>query len=404
MWERACPRLARRGAGRDAVVFGGGEQCPCRLEWIGSTGTRGSNRGQARSYRLTTLQGEAWPWRPARVAASVGVSAPRRQTDLPLPTLALFAPWREPASGGLTAVRGQARSYSGGGARGYNRSSLESRDAPMEDVAALSWRQRLGQWVESRGVQNAIIAVIVFNAITLGLETSESVMAAWGPTLIALEQIILAIFVVEIGLKLVAFDWRFFRSAWNVFDFAIVGISLIPASGPFAILRALRILRVLRLIAKVPRLRKLIESLLRALPSIGWVVFLLLMVFYIFAVMGTQLFGEDFPRFFGTLGDSFYTLFQVMTLESWAMSVARPVSELYPFAWVYFTAFILITSLTVLNLFIGIIVTTMQESVHADDVQQRADIEAKAHAERQEMLRLVQKVHERLDVLEQRDR
>jgi voltage-gated sodium channel len=274
----------------------------------------------------------------------------------------------------------------------------------MEQVATPSWRQRLGEWVESRAVQNTIIAVIVFNAITLGLETSEPIMAAWGPTLIALERIILAIFVVEIALKLVAFDVRFFRSAWNVFDFSIVAISLIPASGPFAILRALRILRVLRLIAKVPRLRKLIESLLRALPSIGWVVFLLLMVFYIFAVMGTQLFGEAFPKFFGTLGESFYTLFQVMTLESWSMSVARPVIDAYPLAWIYFIGFILITSLTVLNLFIGIIVTTMQESVHADDVQQRADIEAKAHAERQEMLRLLQQVHARMDALEQHER
>ena len=274
----------------------------------------------------------------------------------------------------------------------------------MEDVAALSWRQRLGEWVESRAVQNTIIAVIVFNAITLGLETSEPIMAAWGPTLIALERIILAIFVVEIALKLIAFDLRFFRSAWNVFDFAIVAISLIPASGPFAILRALRILRVLRLIAKVPRLRKLIESLLRALPSIGWVVFLLLMVFYIFAVMGTQLFGDDFPKFFGSLGHSFYTLFQIMTLESWSMSVARPVIETYPLAWVYFVAFILITSLTVLNLFIGIIVTTMQESVHADDMQQRAEIEARAHDERQEMLRLMQRMEERMQALESRTR
>ena len=274
----------------------------------------------------------------------------------------------------------------------------------MEQVAAVSWRQRLGEWVESRRVQNAIIAVIVLNAITLGLETSDSIMAAWGPPLMVIENVILAIFVVEIGLKILAFDLRFFRSAWNVFDFMIVAISLVPASGPFAILRALRILRVLRLIAKVPRLRKLIESLLRALPSIGWVLFLLLMVFYIFAVMGTQLFGDAFPQFFGTLGASFYTLFQVMTLESWSMGLARPVIEQFPFAWIYFVGFILITSLTVLNLFIGIIVTTMQESVHADEAQQRAEIEARAHAERQQMLQLLQQMHARLEVLEAGER
>jgi voltage-gated sodium channel len=134
------------------------------------------------------------------------------------------------------------------------------------------------------------------------------------------------------------------------------------------------------------------------------VLFLLLMVYYIFAVMGTQLFGDAFPQFFGSLGASFYTLFQVMTLESWSMDVARPVIDQYPFAWIYFVGFILITSLTVLNLFIGIIVTTMQESVHADDAQQRADIEARAHAERQEMLQLMQQMHARLEALEGRER
>jgi voltage-gated sodium channel len=274
----------------------------------------------------------------------------------------------------------------------------------MPEVTAPSLRQRLGDWVENRHVQNGIVALIVLNALTLGLETSDAVMAAQGPAIKAVEQAVLAIFVIEIALKLLAFDLRFFRSAWNVFDFLIVAIALVPASGPFAILRALRILRVLRLLGKVPRLRKLIESLLRALPSIGWVVFLLLMVFYIFAVMGTQLFGDDFPRFFGTLGQSFYTLFQIMTLESWSMSVARPIMEAHSFAWLYFVAFILITTLTVLNLFIGIIVTTMQESVHADDVSQRAEIEARAHEERQEMLRLIQRIDARLEALESRTR
>ena len=274
----------------------------------------------------------------------------------------------------------------------------------MQEVTAPSARQRLGAWVEHRHVQNAIVALIVLNALTLGLETSDAIMAAQGPAIKAVEQAVLVIFVVEIALKLIAFDLRFFRSAWNVFDFLIVAIALVPASGPFAILRALRILRVLRLLGKIPRLRNLIESLLRALPSIGWVVFLLLMVFYIFAVMGTQLYGDDFPRFFGSLGRSFYTLFQIMTLESWSMSVARPVLEQYPLAWIFFIAFILITSLTVLNLFIGIIVTTMQESVHADDMQQRAEIEARAHHERQEMLRLIQKMHDRMEALESRTR
>jgi voltage-gated sodium channel len=275
--------------------------------------------------------------------------------------------------------------------------------AGAEAAAVPSWRERLGTWVEAPAVQNTIIALIVINAVALGLETSDTVMAHASTPLRALEHAILAVFVVEIGLKLIAFGLRFFRSPWNVFDFTIVAIALVPASGPFAILRALRILRVLRLIAKVPRLRRLIEALLRALPSIGWIVFLLGLVFYIFGVMGTELFGEAFPQFFGTLGRTMYTLFQIMTLESWSMAVARPVLAEYPFAWVYFVTFILITAFTVLNLFIGIIVNTMQEGVHADDVQQREQIEARAHAERAEMIRMMRDMNARLERMEGRD-
>jgi voltage-gated sodium channel len=267
----------------------------------------------------------------------------------------------------------------------------------------MNHRERIGQWVESRWVQNAIIALIVFNAIILGLETSDTAMAHVGGLLQLLDRIVLAVFVVEIAVKLYAWDLRFFRSAWNVFDFSIVAIALIPASGPFAILRALRILRVLRLLTRIQRLRHIIETLLRAIPSIGWIAFLLLMVFYIFGVMGTQLFGDAFPKFFGTLGRTMYTLFQVMTLESWSMAVARPVIEQFPFAWIYFVTFILITAFTVLNLFIGIIVNTMQEGYHESEQQSREDIETRARSERQELLNLLRDIDQRLERLESRD-
>lgn len=270
-------------------------------------------------------------------------------------------------------------------------------------MSADGWRARLGHWVESRRVQNVVIALIVFNAVMLGLETSETAMAHAGGLIVLAERAVLTVFVLEIALKLYAWDLRFFRSAWNVFDFVIVAIALVPASGPFAILRALRILRVLRLITRIARLRHIIESLLKAIPSIGWIGVLLLMVFYIFGVMGTQLFGEAFPRFFGTLGRTMYTLFQIMTLESWSMAVARPVIDEFPFAWIYFVTFILVTAFTVLNLFIGIIVNTMQEGYHESEEQSRQEIETRARAERQEMLRLIQELHRRLERLEDRD-
>jgi len=262
----------------------------------------------------------------------------------------------------------------------------------------------VGAWVESPRVQNLIIGLIIFNAITLGLETSAFVRAQAGSLLIYVEAVVLAIFVAEILLKIYGHGMGFFRSGWNVFDLAIVGVSLVPASGPFAVFRTLRILRTLRLLTKIPRLRHIIESLLAAIPSIGWIVFLLGMVFYIFGVMGTKLFGDAFPDNFGHLGLTIYTLFQVMTLESWSESIARPVMELYPLAWIYFVAFILITALTILNLFIGIIVNVMQERQVEAQEDHRDDLEERARSERQAILEQLTAINARLERLEQRSR
>jgi len=227
-------------------------------------------------------------------------------------------------------------------------------------------RARLGAWLEGRAFSRFIIGLIIINAAILGLETSPAVMAQTGAVLLWLNKAILAVFVAEIALKLVAFGPRFFRSGWNVFDFLIVGISLVPASGPLEILRALRVLRVLRLLSQVPKLRVIIESLMRALPGMGWTTLLLLLVFYVFAVMGTMMFGQEFPELWGNLGRSLFTLFQVMTLESWSTGVARPMFDAYPWAWIFFVPFILVSSFMVLNLFIAIIVTATQ-SIHLDE-------------------------------------
>lgn len=263
-----------------------------------------------------------------------------------------------------------------------------------------SLRQRLGTWIESPPIQNVIIAIIMFNAVTLGLETSNFVQERAGGLLLRVEQVVLTIFVIEIAIKLFAFRLRFFTSGWNVFDFVIVGIALVPASGPLAILRAFRILRILRLVTKIARLRHLVESLIRALPSIGWIVVLMLMVFYIFAVMGTKLFGEQFPDYFGHLGASLYSLFQVMTLESWSQGISRPIMAEIPYAWIYFLTFILITVFTVLNLFIGIIVNTMQEKHFEEEEIRRSQMEERAHREREEMLQLLKSMSVKVERLE----
>jgi len=260
----------------------------------------------------------------------------------------------------------------------------------------------MGRWIETGWPHHLILGLIVANAVTLGLETSDAVVAEAGGWLRVFNAVVLAVFTVEILIKLVAFGPRFFRSGWNVMDFLVVAISLVPATGPLSILRSLRILRVLRLLSTVRRLRQLTESLLSAIPSIGWITFMLGLVFYVFAVIGTELFGERFPDWFGNVGASMYTLFQVMTLESWSMGIARPVMEAYPHAWLYFVPFILISAFTILNLFIGIIVNSMQALHWEEEESRRQETEAKAHAEREEMLNLMRETAERLARIERR--
>ena len=181
-------------------------------------------------------------------------------------------------------------------------------------------------------------------------------------------------FVLEIGLRLIAWRTAFFRDPWSVFDFAVIAIALIPASGPLAVLRSLRVLRVLRVLTIVPSMRRVVGGLLAALPGLGSIAMVLLLVYYVFGVVATQLFGDRFPDWFGTLGLSLYTLFQVMTLESWSMGIVRPLMEVYPLAWTFFIPFILVATFTMLNLFIGVIVSAMQ-SFTASDAETAAALE-----------------------------
>lgn len=227
--------------------------------------------------------------------------------------------------------------------------------------AAMPWHQRLKAWLEMPPVQRILIALILVNAVILGLETNATVMASWGPFLTAADKAILAVFVVEITLRLIAHRLSFFRDPWSVFDFAVVAIALIPASGPLAVLRALRVLRVLRLITLVPSMKRVVGGLLSALPGLGSVTAIIGIIFYVAAVIATRLFGADFPQWFGTLGESAFTLFQIMTLESWAMGIVRPVMEVFPLAWVFFLLFILASTFTLLNLFIAVIVNAIQQ-------------------------------------------
>lgn len=252
------------------------------------------------------------------------------------------------------------------------------------------FRGLLRRIVASDRFANTVTGLIVLNAIILGLETSDAAMQAAGPVLQAIDRALLAIFCAELVLKLAAQGRDFFRQPWNWFDTAVVGIALVPATGPLSVLRALRVLRVLRLLSVVPRMRLVVEALLRSLPGLGSIAGLLLLVYYVFGVMATKLYGADFPEWFGTLGASMYTLFQVMTLESWSMGIVRPVMEVHPEAWMFFVPYILVATFTMLNLFIAIIVNSMQ-SLAQDVAREQTETAAEevktfTHADHMELL------------------
>lgn len=254
----------------------------------------------------------------------------------------------------------------------------------------MTLRQKTADLLATPWVGNFIVAVIIFNAVILGMETSDSIMAVAGPLILTLDRICLAVFVIELSAKMFAQRNQFFRSGWNIFDFIIVGVSLVPGNGGLSVLRALRILRVLRVISVVPSLRRVVEGFVTALPGMGSVFLLMGIVFYIGAVMATKLFGDSFPQWFGTLGQSGYTLFQIMTLESWSMGIVRPVMEVYPYAWSFFVPFIMVTTFAVVNLLVGLIVNSMQDA-HAEEGNAATD------AYRDEVLAKLEAIEARLE-------
>jgi voltage-gated sodium channel len=249
--------------------------------------------------------------------------------------------------------------------------------------------------------ERAITALIILNAIILGLETSPRVMQAFGPALEAIDAVILGVFVIEILARIAVFRFRFFRDPWSIFDFFVVGIALVPATEAFSVLRTLRVLRVLRLITTMPSLRRVVGGLITALPGMGSIVMLLAVLYYVFSVMATRLFGAVFPDWFGTIGASAYSLFQIMTLESWSMGIVRPVMEKFPYAWAFFVPYIVVTTFAVLNLFIGVVVNAMQtEHQKAADEELAAEREM-MHEETTNVLEEVRKVQADLAALRQ---
>ena len=219
--------------------------------------------------------------------------------------------------------------------------------------------KKIKNFVELSTFQNFIIILIIINGITMGLETSKSFMASYGGLIEMFNAFVIGVFVIEIALRIFVYKLDFFKDPWSLFDFFVVGISLAPTTEGLEILRVLRVLRLFRLITIIPQMRKIVSALASVIPGMLSIAAVLILFFYVFSIMATHLYGDEFPQWFGTLGESFYTLFQIMTLESWSMGIVRPIMEVYPLAWIFFITFIFVATFIMVNLIVAIVVDAM---------------------------------------------
>ena len=259
--------------------------------------------------------------------------------------------------------------------------------------------------VDGKVFQGIILFVILFNCLLMGLETIKGLSQSTLNVFELINTVCLWIFIAEIVLKLLAYGLDFFKDPWNWFDVFIVGISMVSGLPFMAAFRAMRVLRVLKslkalkgtkLIGSVRHLQVIIVAIVRSIPSIMWTGILLLLIYYVFALIGVNLFGEAFPDWFGTIGKAMYTLFQVMTLESWSMGISRPVMEVYSFAWAYFVPFVLLSSFIVMNVVVGIVVNAISE-VTADNEKEETE---EKQVSNKELVNEIHSLKEQLDRLE----
>lgn len=223
----------------------------------------------------------------------------------------------------------------------------------------------LARIIESKKFQWFIIGVILVNAVILGLMTISDLSPETMRILVIIDEVCLVIFCIEIAMKLLVMRLDFFKDGWSVFDLIVVGIALAPATGELSVLRALRVLRLMRLASAIPSMRRVVSGMFAAVPGGASVAGVLLVMYYVAAIMGTNFFGKTVPQHFGDLGTTFFTLFKMMTLEGWP-DIASDVLEVHPRAWIFFVVFIVFTTFTTLNLLFGIIVDAMEQAKEED--------------------------------------
>ncbi len=225
----------------------------------------------------------------------------------------------------------------------------------------------------------AIVGVLVVNAVALGCRTAESVSRSLDPLLIGIEVTAVAIFVVEMIIKITAFGRSFFSSAWNWFDLIVIAVSAVPASGTLLMLRTIRILRTFRLISVIPSMRRVVNALFTAVPGLVSILLLLMLVLYTASIAAVQMFGAVAPEHFGHLGSALLTMFKVMT-QGWP-EVADEIVAVRPLGWVFFVGYIVVTGFIVLNLLIAVIVNAMERQVIDAAAEKEQRVELSHHAQ-----------------------
>ncbi len=219
--------------------------------------------------------------------------------------------------------------------------------------------------LNSRPFNLIVLWLIFINAIVVGLGTSAEMRHAFGAELEWIEGTIIGLFVVEVSVRMIAFRGQFFKQGWNIFDLLVIGASLFPHAAGFSILRTFRIIQSLHMFELSPYMRHLLQALRHVGPSVVNVTFLMGVAFYVLGVVGVELFAEHFPKQFGSLPWSFFTLFRLMVYDDYGI-ITRPILELYPFAWIYFVAITFILAFVLINLFIAVVVTALQRAIAAE--------------------------------------
>ncbi len=254
------------------------------------------------------------------------------------------------------------------------------------------------QLVAKKSFEHTIIGLILINAAILGMQTSPFLVARYGFYMDACNGLIISVFVLEAALKITAIAprWRlYFANGWNLFDFSVVVLSLLPDAGSMAMLaRLARLLRVLRLISAVPQLRLIVSTLMRSIPSMGHVLLLMSVIFYVYAIAGYHLFHEHDPQYWGSLGISLLTLFRVVTLEDWT-DLMYTAMQMSPFAWIYFVSFVIMGTFVIINLFIAVVLNNL------DDAKQQQLKDLRKPETQDELLQQLAKTRAMLDRLQE---